>query len=116
MVGGGVEDPLEDESLPDEELESPDFEDVSPDWLESLEESLCLVVSLVFGSASLDEPEPSFAGCLEDWGSEESGCSITCGRACNLAAMIAGSGAPRRTAWATSLATPPGRLDIGTGI
>src|SRR5205085_11231122 len=105
MVGGGVDDPLEDESLPDDELESLDFEDVSPDGLESLEESLCLVESLVFEvSASLDAP--SFAGCLEDLVPEESGCTITCGRACNLAATSAGSGAPLRTAWATSLATP----------
>src|SRR5438552_18969883 len=94
MVGGGVEEPLEDESLPDEELESPDFEDVSPDGLESLEESLCFVVSLVFGSASLDEPESSSAGFLEDWVSEESGCMITFGRACNLVAVSAGNAAP----------------------
>src|SRR5437016_3368480 len=102
MVGGGVDDPLEDESLPDDELESPDFEDVPLEELESLDESLCLVVSVVFGLASLDEP--SFAGCLEDWvseESEESGCTITCGRDCNLAAMSAGSGAPLLTACAT---------------
>src|SRR5436190_12521551 len=120
MVGGGVEDPLEDESLPDEEslpddeLGSPDFEDVSPEGLESLEESVCLVVSVVFGSASFDEP--SFAGCLEDWVSEVSGCTITWGSDCSLAAMSAGSGAPLLTACATSFATPSGRLDIVTDI